>query len=67
MGGTAQRSCWWFWSNFEWFDGETRLQTPDDLKAYDPALYALMERVYPDHHIPMDVFYARNIKPARRP
>src|SRR5262249_29054406 len=63
----AEGTQWWFWSNFEWFDGETRLQTPDDLKAYDHTLYELMGRVYPDHHIPMDVFYARNIKPARKP
>jgi len=51
----AEGTQWWFWSNFEWFDGETRLQTPDDLKAYDPTLYDLLDRVYPDHHIPMDV------------
>jgi hypothetical protein len=62
----AEGTQWWFWSNFEWFDGATRLQTPDDLQAYDPALYELLGRVYPDHHIPMDVFYAKNIKPAPR-
>jgi len=63
----AEGTQWWFWSNFEWFDGTTRLQTPDDLKAYDPTLYDLLGRVYADHHIPMDVYYARNIKPVRRP
>ena len=63
----AEGTQWWFWSNFEWFDAETRLQTPDDLKAYDPRLYDLLDRVYVDHHIPMDVFYSRNIKPARKP
>jgi len=63
----AEGTQWWFWSNFEWFDGPTRLQTPDDLKAYDPALFDLLGRVYADHHIPMDVYYAKNIKQARRP
>src|SRR5262245_16731076 len=60
----AEGTQWWFWSNFEWFDGPTRLQTPDDLKAYDPTLYDLLGRVYADHQIPMDVYYAKNIKPA---
>jgi hypothetical protein len=62
----AEGTQWWFWSNNEWFDGKTRLQTPDDLEAYDPELYGLLDRVYADHHIPMDVYYARNIAPARR-
>ena len=62
----AEGAQWWFWSNYEWTDGETRLQTPDDLKAYDPVLFELLGRVFPDHHIPMDVYHARNIKPARR-
>ena len=64
----AEGTQWWFWSNFEWFDGPIRLQTPEDLQAYDPALYELLGRVYADHHIAMDVYYAKNIKPqARRP
>ena len=63
----AEGSQWWFWSNYEFYDGETRVQTPDDLKAYDPTLYGILERVYAGHHNPADVYYARNIKPARRP
>jgi len=63
----AEGTQWWFWSNFEWLDGATRLQTPDDLRAYDPALYDVLGRVYADHHIPMDVYYSKNIKPVRRP
>jgi len=59
----AEGAQWWFWSNYEWFDGKTRLQTPDDLAAYDPDLYALLGRVYADHRIPMDVYYAKNILP----
>ncbi len=62
----AEGSQWWFWSNYEWFTGETRLQTPDDLKAYDPRLYAILERVYPGHHIPADVYHGLNLRPSRR-
>ncbi|MEJ5995967.1 glycoside hydrolase [Pedobacter sp. Du54] len=58
----AEGSQWWFWSNFEFFDGKTRVQSPDDLKVYDPTLYALFEKVYPGHHIPADVYYGKNIK-----
>lgn len=62
----AEGTQWWFWSNYEFYDGQTRVQTPDDLKAYDPTLYHILERVYPGHHIPADVYHGRNIKPARR-
>jgi len=62
----AEGTQWWFWSNYEWFDGPTRLQTPDDLKAYDPTLFELLARVYPGHRIPMDVYHAKNIAPRRR-
>lgn len=62
----AEGTQWWFWSNFEFFDGETRVQSPDDLKAYDPKLYALLERVYIGHHIPADIYYGRNLRPVRR-
>jgi hypothetical protein len=62
----AEGSQTWFWSNYEFRDGETRVQTPDDLQAYDPRLYELLSRVYPDHHIPMDVYHGKNIPPPRR-
>ncbi len=62
----AEGTQWWFWSNFEFYDGTTRVQSPDDLKAYDPALYALLEKVYIGHHIPADIYYSRNIRPTRR-
>jgi hypothetical protein len=48
------------------FDGQ-RLQTPDDLKAYDPVLYGLLEQVYLGHHIPADIYHGKNIPPPRRP
>jgi len=62
----AEGTQWWFWSNIEFYDGDTRVQSPDDLKAYDPALYAILDKVYAGHHIPGDVYYARNLRPARR-
>jgi len=62
----AEGSQWWFWSNYEFYDFVIRVQSPDDLKAYDPTLYAIMEKVYPGHHIPADVYYGLNLHPARR-
>jgi hypothetical protein len=62
----AEGSQWWFWSNYEFYDGGTRVQSPDDLKAYDPVLYAILDRVYQGHQIPADVYYAKNVRPARR-
>lgn len=61
----AEGTQWWFWSNFEFYDGDRRIQSPDDLKVYDPTLYALLEQVYAGHHNPADVYYGRNIKPMR--
>ncbi|EHQ30632.1 hypothetical protein [Mucilaginibacter paludis] len=57
----AEGTQWWFWSNMEFYDGTTRVQSPDDLKAYDPVLYSIMEKVYAGHHIPGDVYYGLNV------
>lgn len=62
----AEGTQWWFWSNYEWFDGDKRLQTPEDLKAYDAKLFELLGRVYVGHRIPADIYHGRNIKPQRR-
>jgi hypothetical protein len=62
----AEGTQWWFWSNIEFYDGQTRLQTPDELKSYDPLLYNIFERVYAGHHIPADIYYSRNLRPIRR-
>ena len=62
----AEGTQWWFWSNIEFYDGTTRVQSPDELKAYDPELYAILDQVYAGHHIPADIYYSRNIRPARR-
>ena len=62
----AEGTQTWFWSNYEYMDGETRVQTPEDLQKYDPKLYELLSRVYADHHIPLDVYHGKNIPPPRR-
>lgn len=62
----AEGTQTWFWSNYEYVDGDIHVQSPDDLQRYDPKLYELLSRVYPDHHIPMDVYYGKNIAPPRR-
>jgi hypothetical protein len=63
----AEAAQTYFWSNIEFYDGDRRVQSPEDLKAYDPRVYALLERVFPGNHIPADIYYARNLRPARRP
>ncbi|MFZ6024608.1 MAG: glycoside hydrolase [Bacteroidota bacterium] len=62
----AEGTQWWFWSNYEFYDGDKRIQSPDDLKAYDPDLYALLDEVYWGNHIPADVYYGKNVRPMRR-
>jgi hypothetical protein len=71
-GSTNSNEYWaegtqtWFWSNYEYMDSGTRVQSPEDLQRYDPKLYALLGRVYEDHRIPMDVYHGKNISPGRR-
>ncbi len=65
----AEGTQWWFWSNIEYYDssrGDTRVQTPEDLKSYDPTLYAILDKVYEGHHIPADIYYGKNLKPVKR-
>ena len=62
----AEGTQTWFWSNYEFKRRRHDGESPDDLKGYDPKLYELLERVYADHHIPMDVYHAKNLKPGRR-
>lgn len=68
---TNSREYWaegtqtWFWSNYEYLDGDRRVQTPEDLLAYDPKLYELLGRVFRDHHIPADIYYGKNIPPSQ--
>lgn len=53
----------WFWSNYGFIDGRARVQSPDDLKAYDLRHCELLGRVYADHHIPADIYHAKNLGP----
>jgi hypothetical protein len=59
----AEGTQWWFWSNTAFEDGQTHIQSPDDLKVYDPALYHILEQVYYGHHIPADVYYKHDLNP----
>ncbi|HEX7779631.1 MAG TPA: hypothetical protein VF424_10350 [Vicinamibacterales bacterium] len=59
----AEGAQWWFFSNYpECFTGNVKVETPDDLKAYDPTLYELLGRVFDTHRIPMDVFHGRQVR-----
>lgn len=63
----AEGTQWWFWSNYEFYDGNVRVQSPEDLRSYDPDLFNLLAQVYAGHHIPMDVYHGRNLNsPARK-
>ncbi len=62
----AEGVQWYVWSNYEWYDGDTRLQTPDDLKAYDPTLFELIGRVLPGHRVAGDIYHGKNLRPSRR-
>ena len=67
----AEGTQWWFWSNYAWTDSARnppdgfRVFSPDDLKAYDPALYAILEKVYLGHRIPADIYHGRGLRPGR--
>lgn len=62
----AEGTQWWFWSNYEFYDGDRRVQSPDDLKGYDPVLYQLLAQVFAGHRNPADVYHSLNIRPARQ-
>jgi len=59
----AEGTQWWFWSNYQACFGDVSLWSPADLRSYDPRLFDLLGRVYPDHHIPMDVYHGTNFRP----
>jgi hypothetical protein len=62
----AEATQTWFWSNIGFEENGKWIDSPDDLKAYDPAIYELLVKVYPDHHIPMDEYYDMNVHPKMR-
>jgi hypothetical protein len=42
------------------------INTPLDLLRYDPKIYELLGRVYPDHEIPVDVYHGKQIKATHK-
>jgi len=64
----AEGAQWWFFSNYgECFAGNIKVETPDELKAYDPKLYELLGRVFETHRIAMDVFHGRRVRQVNCP
>lgn len=59
----AEGTQFWFHSNYEYVDGDRRINSPLDLLRYDPKLYELLGRVYPDHKIVVDVYQGKELKP----
>jgi hypothetical protein len=64
----AEGVQWWFFSNYgECLTGNIRLETPEELEAYDPILFELISRVFRTHRIEADVFHGRRIRPVTCP
>jgi hypothetical protein len=64
----AEGVQWWFFSNYgECFTGNVTVETPEEFAAYDPKLNELISRVFNTHHIPMDVFHGKKIRPVKCP
>jgi hypothetical protein len=64
----AEGAQWWFFSNYgECFAGSVKVESPDELKAYDPTLFELLGRVFDTHHIPMDIFHGRKVRDVSCP
>jgi hypothetical protein len=64
----AEGVQWWFFSNYgECFTGNVIVESPEDLEAYDPTLFELLGRVFNTHHILMDVYHGKRIRPVSCP
>jgi hypothetical protein len=64
----AEGVQWWFFSNYgECFAGNVKVESPEEFAAYDPKLNELISRVFNTHHIPMDVFHGKRIRPVKCP
>ncbi len=64
----AEGVQWWFYSNYgECFAGNVIVESPQDLEAYDPTLFALLGQVFNTHRIPMDVYHGRRVRPVSCP
>lgn len=62
----AEGTQFWFYSNFEYVDENKHINTPLDLLRYDPKIYEVLGRVYPDHEIPVDVYHGKQIKATHK-
>lgn len=61
----AEGAQWWFFSNYgECFADDITVETPEELRAYDPRLFELLDRVFDAHHIPMDVYHGKRVRPV---
>ncbi len=64
----AEGAQWWFFLNYgECFAGQVKVETPEEFRAYDPTLFALLSQVFRTHRIPMDVFHGKSLRPVRCP
>jgi hypothetical protein len=64
----AEGVQWWFFSNYgECFTGNIKVETPEELRAYDPILFELIGRVFKTHRIEADVFHGRRIRAVTCP
>jgi hypothetical protein len=64
----AEGAQWWFFSNYgECFAGNVKVETPEEFRGYDPALFDLRGSVFRSHRIPMDVFHGRMVRTVRGP
>lgn len=53
----AEGTQWWFNSNFPFYEnGKKILDSSEDLKNYDPAIYNILKQVYIDNKIPADIY-----------
>lgn len=48
----------------ECFTGDVKVETVEEFAASDPTLNELISRVFTTHHIPMDVFHGKRIRPV---
>ena len=64
----AEGVQWWFFSNYgECFAGDVKVESPEEFEAYDPVLSELIGRVFNTHHIPMDIYHGKRVRPVDCP
>lgn len=64
----AEGVQWWFYSNYgECFAGDVQVESPEEFARYDPVLNELIGRVFHTHHIRMDVYHGRRVRPVTCP